>query len=57
MRLSTVSSALTRWIFRFGLLKSAYSHHALQQLAERSRFGTCEIETNGIGFELRLTKN
>jgi ubiquinone/menaquinone biosynthesis C-methylase UbiE len=57
MHLSTLNSAMTRWIFRFGLLKRAYSRQALEQLAEQSRFGTCDIETDGLGFELRLTRS
>jgi ubiquinone/menaquinone biosynthesis C-methylase UbiE len=57
MHLSPVNSALTRWIFRFGLLKRAYSREAIEQLAHQSRFGTCNIETDGIGFELRLARS
>jgi hypothetical protein len=38
------------------LLKSAYSREALEGMAARSRFGTCEIAEDGIGFEVRLTK-
>ena len=57
MHLSTLNAAMTRWVFRFWLLKKAYSRQAIEQLAEQSRFGTCEIETDGIGFELRLTKS
>jgi hypothetical protein len=56
MRLSMLSSAMTRWFFRFALWKMAYSRESLEQLAARSRFGSCEIEANGIGFELRLAK-
>jgi len=57
MRLSTLNAAMTRWAFRFWLLKRAYSRQALQRLAEQSCFGTCDIEADGIGFELRLTKS
>jgi ubiquinone/menaquinone biosynthesis C-methylase UbiE len=54
MHLSALNSLVTRWIFRFGLLKTAYTREAITQLAIRSRFGGSEIETDGIGFELRL---
>jgi hypothetical protein len=38
------------------LLRNAYTHQALQALVARSRFGGGEIVEDGIGFELRLTK-
>jgi ubiquinone/menaquinone biosynthesis C-methylase UbiE len=57
MHLSTLNAAMTRWVFRFWLLKKAYSRQAIEQLAELSRFGSCDIETDGIGFELRLSKS
>jgi len=54
MQLSPINALLTRLIFRFGLLRSAYSREALEQLVARSRFGTGQLEPDGIGFELRL---
>jgi ubiquinone/menaquinone biosynthesis C-methylase UbiE len=57
MHLSTANAAITRWVFRFWLLKKAYSRQAIEQLAKQSRFETCNIETDGIGFELRLAKS
>ena len=56
MQLSTVNALLTRWIFKTTLLKSAYPRHDIERLAAASRFGGCEIVTDGIGFELRLFK-
>ncbi len=56
MQLSALNSLLTRWIFRFWLLKKAYTLEELQRLARASRFGRCEIATDGIGFEVRLAK-
>jgi ubiquinone/menaquinone biosynthesis C-methylase UbiE len=54
MKLSAINAALTRWIFRFWLLKRAYTHDAIEKLVARSHFRTCEIRPDGIGFELRL---
>ena len=54
MQLSPINALLTRLIFRFGLLRSAYSREALEQLVAQSRFGTGQLEPDGIGFELRL---
>lgn len=56
MHLSAWSSLLTRWIFRFGLLRSAYTREELERMAGQSRFGRCEVAASGIGFELRLAK-
>jgi ubiquinone/menaquinone biosynthesis C-methylase UbiE len=56
MRLSRVNAMLTRFIFRTTLLKNAYSEEALRRLVAQSRFGQGEIQKDGIGFELRLTK-
>jgi ubiquinone/menaquinone biosynthesis C-methylase UbiE len=56
MHLSAINSLLTRWTFRFVLLKRAYTRAALEKMAARSRFGTCEIVPDGVGFELQLAK-
>lgn len=57
MRLSAWNSLMTRWIFRFGLLKRAWTRESLDRLAKESNFHHCEISTVGIGFHLRLVKN
>jgi ubiquinone/menaquinone biosynthesis C-methylase UbiE len=56
MHLSPLNAVLTRWVFRFGLLRTAYTQAALESVVKRSRFGTGELQQPGIGFELRLTK-
>jgi hypothetical protein len=56
MRLSPASAFLTKWIFRLGLLRAAYTREAVQALAARSRFEHAEVVEDGIGFELRLMK-
>ena len=56
MRLSRFNAFLTRWTFRFVLLKRAYTRAALEKMVAESRFGACTIETDGIGFELRLSR-
>jgi ubiquinone/menaquinone biosynthesis C-methylase UbiE len=56
MQLSAMNSLLTRWTFRFVLLKRAYTRVALEKMVAESRFGTCEIVADGVGFELRLAK-
>jgi ubiquinone/menaquinone biosynthesis C-methylase UbiE len=56
MQLSPLNILLTRWIFRFGLLRAAYTREALEAVVARSRFGRGEIVQNGIEFELRLAR-
>jgi ubiquinone/menaquinone biosynthesis C-methylase UbiE len=56
MRLSAWNAALTRWTFRLVLLKRAYTRADLEQMVAESHFGACVIEADGIGFELRLTR-
>jgi ubiquinone/menaquinone biosynthesis C-methylase UbiE len=56
MQLSAVNALVTRFIFRHGLLRAAYTREQLERMAAQSRFGRCEIECSGIGLEVRLTK-
>jgi ubiquinone/menaquinone biosynthesis C-methylase UbiE len=56
MQLSPLSALLTQWVFRFGLLRAAYTGAALASVVARSRFGHGDVIQDGIGFELRLTK-
>ena len=56
MQLNTVNALVTRFIFRHGLLRAAYTREQLDGMAAQSRFGRCEIECSGIALEVRLTK-
>src|SRR5947199_207120 len=56
MRLSAINAFVTRFIFRFGLLRRAYTREAIVALAALSRFPSCHFEPDGIGFELRLVR-
>jgi ubiquinone/menaquinone biosynthesis C-methylase UbiE len=56
MHLSRIDRQLTRWTFRFMLLRRAYTHGQLTAMAGRSRFGRGDITANGIGCELRMTR-
>jgi ubiquinone/menaquinone biosynthesis C-methylase UbiE len=57
MHLSAWNAVLTRFIFRHGLLRAAYSREQLERMAATSHFGRHEIVSRGIGLELRLMKN
>lgn len=56
MRLSAWNTLLTRFIFRFGLLKAAYTREQLERMAASSAFGRSEISASGIGLEVLLTR-
>ena len=56
MRLSAFNAWLTRLTFRFVLLRRAYTHRDLERMVAQSRFRAAEIVPDGIGFELRLTR-
>ena len=54
MKLSPLNAAVTKWIFRNWLLRTAYHRDALQRMAAQSRFGSCEIVEDGVGLEMRF---
>jgi ubiquinone/menaquinone biosynthesis C-methylase UbiE len=56
MHLSPLNAWLTRQVFQFGLLRTAYTGAALASAVAHSRFGTGDLQQAGIGFELRLVK-
>ena len=56
MRLSAWNAFMTRFTFRHLLLKRAYAEAELRKMAAASRFGRCEIDAQGIGFEWKFEK-
>jgi ubiquinone/menaquinone biosynthesis C-methylase UbiE len=56
MRLSPLSALFTRWTFRFGLLRAAYTRERLEAVVAQSKFGRGQFHEDGIGFELKLVK-
>src|SRR5919202_167633 len=55
MRLSPVNAFMTRRALGM-LRRRAYTKEQFERLAAASAFGGCEIETSGIGMEVRLKK-
>ena len=55
MELGWLSSFTTKATLE-GLRRRAYSPARFRRLAAESRFGTCEITSEGIGLEVRLRK-
>ena len=55
MRLGPVNAFMTRQALGM-LRRRAYTKEQFERLATASAFGGCEIETSGIGIEVRLKK-
>jgi ubiquinone/menaquinone biosynthesis C-methylase UbiE len=51
-----IDAWLTRWTFRHMLIKRAFTQNEFDQMAHESRFGTCQIDADLIGFQVRFTK-
>jgi len=47
---------MTKWTFQHVLLKRAYSRDDFIQMSKQSRFGSCQIKTSTIGFEVQFSK-
>jgi ubiquinone/menaquinone biosynthesis C-methylase UbiE len=56
MGLNALNAWFTRLTFKYVLLKSAYTPQRFMQLAERSRFQTADIQREGIGIAVWLSK-
>jgi ubiquinone/menaquinone biosynthesis C-methylase UbiE len=56
MHLGRINTVLTRWIFRYSLLKRAYLPDDLRHMASQTPFGACEIEPESIGMEVSFRK-
>jgi len=53
---SPIDAWMTKWAFRCMLIKRAYTREDFMRMAAESHFGTCQIATSSIGFEVRFTK-
>ena len=56
MKLGWINSLLTRLIFKYMLLKRAYTQEQFRQMASQTPFGVCEIREDPIGLAVSLTK-
>jgi len=56
MKLGAVNAAVTRFTFRFMLLKRAYTKAGFQKMVAQTSFGTAEIKQFHIGLEVTLRK-
>jgi ubiquinone/menaquinone biosynthesis C-methylase UbiE len=56
MGLNPVDKVLTKLIFRFSLVKNAYTREQFQQMLARASFSSVDIQQADIGFEIWMTK-
>jgi ubiquinone/menaquinone biosynthesis C-methylase UbiE len=56
MGLGWFNALLTRLVFKYTLLPSAYSQDQFRQMAVRSTFGRCSIAQSAIGLEVTFVK-
>jgi ubiquinone/menaquinone biosynthesis C-methylase UbiE len=56
MGVSGINKLMTKWAFRFMLIKQAYTTNQFRELVAQSKFKTCDIREDEIGLEVRLEK-
>lgn len=56
MSVGAVNGIITKWTFRFMLLKRAYTRRQFEELISKTKFHHAEIRENLIGLEILLSK-
>jgi ubiquinone/menaquinone biosynthesis C-methylase UbiE len=56
MGLSRMSRIMTKAVFRWMLIKSAYTKEQFQQMLAQAEFGSVDVVEAEIGFEIMMTK-
>lgn len=54
--LSHINALMTKWIFKFTLIKRAYTKKQFEELVAKTKFSKSEIRENQIGLEIWLEK-
>lgn len=54
--LNPINTLITKWIFKFMLIKRAYTQSQFKEMVARSRFSHSEIQTNQIELQVWLEK-
>jgi ubiquinone/menaquinone biosynthesis C-methylase UbiE len=57
MGLNRLNMLITRWTFKFMLIKRAYTREKFREFVSKTRFRRCEIREDPIGFEILLEKH
>ena len=56
MGLNAINRQLTKWAFKFFLLKNAYTGAQIQQMVAQTAFGHADIRQDAIGMEIWIQK-
>ena len=56
LALTGINFRLTKWAFKYMLLKRAYAKDEIRQLVSRSKFKMCTIDDDAIGMHICLEK-
>jgi ubiquinone/menaquinone biosynthesis C-methylase UbiE len=56
MGLGRINHFIVKWTFHHMLLKNAYSVDEMRSMIAQTQFGRCEINTDGVGFQVLLRK-
>jgi ubiquinone/menaquinone biosynthesis C-methylase UbiE len=56
MGLGSINQFMVRWTFKNMLLKNAYSADEIRSMVAQTPFGTCELQIDGVGFQVLLKK-
>ena len=56
MGLGRINESMVRWTFKQMLLKTAYSLDQMQAMVAQTPFKKCAIDSEGVGFQVRLEK-
>jgi ubiquinone/menaquinone biosynthesis C-methylase UbiE len=54
--LTGINRLLTKWVFKFSLIKRAYTEDQFREMVSKSRFKKCKILEDTIGLEIWLEK-
>ena len=56
MGLNWLDSLLTRWIFKYSLIKRAYTQAEIREFVSKTKFSNCDIQETLVGLEISLEK-
>lgn len=56
MGLGRINEFMVRWTFKNMLLKNAYSVDEIKSMVTQTPFGRCQINVDGVGFQVLLRK-
>jgi ubiquinone/menaquinone biosynthesis C-methylase UbiE len=56
MGLNWIDSLMTKWTFKYMLIKRAYTQAEIREFVSKTEFRNCDIQETLIGLEISLEK-